>query len=148
LGLVAESPTIALLAFIHDAALATFERERNAKLLVSDIMPSLRAPARCLRTPTRPARGKAVKTALIAWLNRSMPVQRLPKGGAALSLEGCSASSLGSVGSGFGNAIRSRISPTRRCACAVVRSSAMRFASIRRRNIVRESPGVSASTTI
>jgi hypothetical protein len=52
-----------------------------------------------------------VKTGLIAWLNRSMPVQRLPKGSAALSLEGCSASALGSgLGSGFGNAIRSRIS--------------------------------------
>jgi len=114
-GLVAESPTIALRAFIHDAAITTFERERKAKLLMSDIMPSLRAPARiCLRTPTRPARGKAVNTALIAWLNRSMPVQRLPKGSAALSLEHCSASSLGSVGSGFGNANRSRISPTRR----------------------------------
>jgi hypothetical protein len=116
-GLVAESPTIALLAFIHDVAIAAFERERKAKLLLSDIMPSLRATARiCVRTPTRAARGKAVKTALssFAWLNRSMPVQRLPKGSAALSLEGCSASSLGSVGSGFGNAIRSRISPTRR----------------------------------
>src|ERR1700722_19988679 len=66
-GPVAESPTIALLAFIHDAAIATFERERNAKLLVSDIMPSLRAPARiCLRTPTRPARGKAVNRSMLA----------------------------------------------------------------------------------
>jgi hypothetical protein len=44
--------------------------------------------------------------------------------------------------------MRSSTSPTIRCACAAVRFSPSARSSIRTRNMVRESPGVSASITI